>query len=201
MDIIVPNADGFVRESGGRLLVPGRYRAAGLARPGRMKRSFHFWCGQGSLVYPDGTVELCDPEPVPNAVADEGEANLINVYLKENAASSKYLFLINDSGLAETDTVASITSESETPGTDGYNRAQIASGDWGANSLDSGDYQSTAAEKTFGPNTSTAWSLTHVGMTTASTGTGGLFLAYLATSTTTVGTSVSYKYTLTWKFQ
>jgi len=199
VDIFVPDAG--VRVEHGRLLVPGRYRAAGIIKPGRMKRQFHFFCGQGSLVFPDGTIELQDSEPVPNAVADEGEANLINVYLKEQAhAAGKWLFLINDSGLVETDTMASITSEAETPGADGYNRPQLSTGGWGANALDSGDFQTVAAEETFGPNTAVAWTLTHVGVTTHATDTSGLFLAYLATATGSVATGVAYKYTLTWKF-
>jgi hypothetical protein len=97
--------------------------------------------------------------------------------------------------------MASLT-ESKAPGADGYNRQQIVAGDWGAPALDAGDMQSQAAEKTFGPVTGTAMTVTHVALVTVATGTAGLFLLFLALSaTTTVAVGQSFKYTLRAKVQ
>jgi hypothetical protein len=167
----------------------------------RSKRDRHVYMGKGALVYPDGTVEWQDEEWMPNALADEGEASMINVYLREQAHPTKFLALLNDSGIVETDTMATMI-ESNTPGSNGYNRQAFTAGggDWGAPSLDTGDHQSTASQKTFGPATAT-WTITHAAFVTTSTGTAGLFLGYIATTTTTVGNTVSYLYTAKWKLQ
>jgi hypothetical protein len=165
-------------------------------REGRRQR--HVYMGRGGLLYPDGSIEL-EPEWTPNALADEGEASMINVYLREQANVAKYIALLNDSGIVETDTMATMV-ESQSPGSNGYARQQIAAGDWGAPALDSGDHQSSASQKTFGPATAT-WTLTHAAFVTTSTGTGGLFLGYIATAVSSVASGVSYLYTAKWKLQ
>jgi hypothetical protein len=186
-----------------RLVLPRRVGDGPTEFPGRYahgRRQYHLFEGRGKVAFPDGTWEWTDDEWKPNVTLDEGEASVINVYLREQANPSKYLALISGSAPAETDVFSGLT-ESETPGTDGYNRQQIVAGDWGAPALDSGDHQSAAAEKTFGPNTSTAWTIAHVVMTTAATGTAGLAIMYVTTTTTSIGTNVSYKFTLRWKQQ
>ena len=180
------------RGDGGEALLVGDYAH------GRRRHSL--FEGRGALVFPDGSVEWQDDDWRPNVLVDEGEASVINVYLRENANPSKYLMLISGSAPAETAVMTGLT-ESETPGTDGYNRQQVVAGDWAAPALDTGDMQSAAAEKTFGPNTSTAWTIAHVAIVTVATGTGGLFLAYITTTVTSVGTSVAYKFTTRWKNQ
>lgn len=188
--------------AGREALVPfvdddGILAALGPYQRGRRQR--HVFMGKGALVYPDGTIEWED-EWMPNALADEGEQSMINVYLRELTNVTKYIALLNDATIAETDTMA-LMVESKTPGTDGYNRQQIASGDWGAPGLDAGDYMSTGAQETFGPITGTNLTLTHAAFVTTATGTGGLFLGYIATSTSTVPVGVSYLYTPKWKLQ
>jgi hypothetical protein len=148
-----------------------------------------------------GKVLWEEPDFTGNSLADEGEQSIINVYLLEASNPTKYLGLLNDGTLAETDTVATVT-EADTPGTHGYNRQQILNTDWAAATLNSGDYQSTAAQKTFGPISGVAVTATTAFVTTTSTGTGGKFILYIALSaTTTIAVGQSFLYTLTFKMQ
>lgn len=183
-----------------RIIAESRYA-------GGRRREFGMLQGRGALVYPDGTVEWTDADWNGNFLTDEGEASLLDVYLKANTNPAKYLALNNQGGTTPSDTTtmagagANAWIETTTPGSNGYNRQQILTTDWGANTLDSGDYQSSAAEKTFGPNTGTAWTLSHVSMVTVATGTAGLLIAMIATTTTSVGALVSFRYTFRWKNQ
>ncbi len=145
-----------------------------------------------------------DPDWMPNTLADEGEESMLNVYLLEAANPSKYLGLLNDATIAETDDLGTMV-ESKVPAADGYNRQQIANTDWSAPALDSGDMQTAAAEETFGPASGSAWTCTHAmlvtHLTSQSAGS-GKFLLYVALSaTTTVAVGQSFKYTLSWKQQ
>ena len=159
-----------------------------------MRRERHVFQGRGCLIYPDGTREwLFDGEWVDNILCDEGEKSIIDVYFRAQTNPSKYLMLIDDT-VDETDTIATVT-ESETPGTDGYNRQQVNSGDWAAAALDAGDYQSEAAPKTFGPNSGSAWSVQNIGVVTVSTGTSGLLIAAMDTGSLTVPTSIGLQWT------
>jgi hypothetical protein len=180
-----PNGDGALERLGPYVGTRGRQR--------------HVYMGKGARKFADGTIVWDDEDWMPNALADEGEASIINVYLREQANPTKFLALLNDSGIVETDTMATMV-ESNTPGSNGYNRQTLSAGDWGAPSLDSGDQQSTHVQETFGPATAT-WTLTHVAFVTTSTGTGGLFLGFIATTTTTIGNTVSFLYTAKWKLQ
>lgn len=165
-----------------------------------MGRKSHVFQGRGCLLYPDGTREwLNDGDWIDNILVDEGEKSIIDVYLRAQANPSKYLMLLDDT-VDETDTLSTVT-ESETPGTDGYTRLQIASGDWAAAALDAGDYQSEAAAKTFGPNSGSAWSVQNIGIATVSTGTSGLLLAAMDTGALTVPTSIGLQWTTRWKLR
>jgi hypothetical protein len=144
-------------------------------------------------------------EWVPNALLDEGEQDLLNVYYLQTSDLSKYLALMISTAPAETDTMAILaTKEVFAPPLNGYARVQILNTDWGAPALNSGDYQTTAAQKTFGPSATTAWtSLTGVTLVTAATGQAsgsGKLLTYVALSgTTTVNISQSFLYQLAQK--
>lgn len=169
--------------------------------PVRRKLIAHPTLGRGQLLSPEGDVLWEDPDWIENTLADEGEKSILDVYFREQAHPAKWLFLLNDSSLAETDTMAGVT-EAKVPGVDGYARQQILAGDWSVPALDTGDMQSTASEKVFGPATGNAWTLTHAALTTAQTGTGGLFVLYVALSATTVvAIGQSFKYTLKSKVQ
>lgn len=165
-----------------------------------MARDRHVFQGRGCLLYPDGTREwVHDGEWIDNILVDEGEKSIIDVYLRAQSNPSKYLFLIDDT-VAETDTIATVT-ESETPGTDGYSRQQVAAGDWAAAALDATDYQSEAAPKTFGPNSGSAWSVQNIGVCTVATGTAGLLLAAMDTGALSVPTGIGLQWTTRWKLR
>lgn len=157
--------------------------------------------GRGVLLSPEGDVLWEDPDWMPNALHDAGEQSMLNVYLKENANPSKYLGLLNDASIAETDGTMSAVTESQTPGTNTYNRQQIAAGDWTDDGLQGGDYRFSAAEKTFGPITTSAITATHASLSTTSTGAGLLLLTIALSGTTTVNVGQSFKYTLRWTQQ
>jgi hypothetical protein len=182
------------------------HRPVGADRPqlGRWKRTARGWefsptCGRGRLVGPDGeTLWLGEWEH--NALHDEGEQSMLNVYFREQTNPSKYLMLHNGAdvtALADTVTLAGLT-ESETTGTDGYSRIQVLAADWGAPALDAGDYMTTAAEKTFGPNTGAGqWDVTHVCLATVATGTSGLLISSIPLSAEqSVVTDVAFKFTM-----
>lgn len=165
---------------------------------------WHPTVGRGWLTSPEGDI-LWMGDWVENALHDEGEKSMLDVYLREQANPSKYLFLMNQgavTALADTVIMTGIT-EAQTPGANGYARQQILAADWGAPALDSGDMQTTGATKTFGPNSSaSAWSVSHTGMTTASTGTGGLLvLSVPLSSVQSVAQNIAFTHQLSWKQQ
>lgn len=162
--------------------------------------------GRGQLLSPEGDVLWEDPDWIPNALMDEGEESVLNVYFRAQSNPSKFICLLTAAPV-ETDTMAVLaTAEVFNPPLNGYAREEIVSGDWGAPALDAGDMQTTALEQTLGPAASNPWnSLTHVGLVTASTGQtagSGKFILFIALSATTnVGIGQSFKYTMRAKGQ
>lgn len=156
--------------------------------------------GRATLINPDGSIAW-EEEFQLNFLADEGEQNILNTWLLEQSHLTKYLVLLTATP-DDTTTMATMT-EVRTPGTDGYARQQIVAGDWSAPVLNSGDYQTSATEKIFGPATGTNWtSITYVGLVTTSTGTAGKFMVGVALSgSTNVNVGQSLKYTLRQKAQ
>lgn len=178
----------------------------GVKRPrrhGNGRRDLHVLLGRSELIAPDGSV-LWAGDFEENTLHDAGEQSIANVWAREQAHPAKYLALLGQgsvTALGETLTFAGVT-EAETPGVDGYNRQQILSTDWAAPVLDSGDYATTASQKTFGPNTSSDWNVSHTALTGASTGTaGGLFITVPLSSVQPVASGVSFRHTLTFKVQ
>jgi hypothetical protein len=168
------------------------------------KRRFKKWSpthGMGRVISPEGDVLWSDPDWMPNALHDAGEQSMLNVYLKEQANVAKHLGLLNDGTVAETDGTMSAVTETQTPGSAGYNRQQIAAGDWTDDGLQGGDYRFTAAEKTFGPASGSSWTATHASLSSTSTGAGILILTVALSGTTTVNIGQSLKYTLRWTQQ
>lgn len=161
---------------------------------------WHPTLGKATVINADGSIASEGPW-VENLLADEGEQSILNVYFLEAANPTKYLCLLQGTP-GETTTMATMT-ESPAPGVNGYARQQIVNTDWGAPSLDSGDYMTTAAAKTFGPASGSNWtSLTYVGLVTTSSSTAGKFIAAVALSgTTTVAVGQSFLYTLSMKAQ
>lgn len=174
--------------------------------PIRRRLIQHPLLGRGQVVSPEGDILWEDPDWVPNALADEGEEAILNVFYRETSNLSKYLALIEGGTTppAETSTMSYLgggagAKETRVPGVDGYTRPQIIAADWGAPALSSGDYQTAAAQKTFGPATSNNWTaLTHIAIVSASSGQSsgsGKFLHYIAlTGTIAVPVGMDFKY-------
>lgn len=115
---------------------------------------------------------------VPNALTNDGQAHMLNVWAREQSNNNKWLMLLNmasPTAPTKTSTLGTIT-ESVTVNTNTYARTQISPTDWSAPALDTGDEQISASQKTFGQFTGNV-PVTHVGLASvASTFTGTLYL-------------------------
>lgn len=117
----------------------------------------------------------------PNALADEGEIDILDVYVEDQAVRATTFFRLYNDTPVETDTLATLVSE--VTGT-GYAGITVTRGtDWSAPALDSGDGQSTSVVKTFTAG-GTWTAATQLVWATVASGTAGLFLAWAALSTT-----------------
>lgn len=125
----------------------------------------------------DGNVKW-ESDWVENALTDEGEEDILEAYFRGGSAPTNfYIGLINDSGIAETDTLATMAGE---PSGNGYAR-QLTT--FGASAPDSGDYQTTATQETFTASGGSIGPVDHAIVTNVSSGTAGLLIAYVPLST------------------
>lgn len=144
----------------------------------------------------DGKADISPSEPVvrggavdleimhsqlwtPNALADEGEIDIYDVYFYTQALRDPLYFSLHDDGaIADADTMATILAE-VTEG--GYARIAVARGtDWSAPSAADG---TTSVTKTF--NATATWTDAQaMVLGTALTGTAGLHVAWVNLSTT-----------------
>lgn len=187
-----------MRRTASGILIP---RESERARPcGTRRRSrWSPTMGIGALIEPDGTVAWQDEDWQSNALHDAGELSMLSAYLKEQANPTKFLALLNDASIAETDGTMAAVTETKTPATGGYDRQAVIAGDWTDDGLIGGDSRFSAAEKNFGPMTGAAATATHAALTTTLTSTAGLVLLTLALSaTTTIAISQSFRYILRW---
>jgi hypothetical protein len=131
---------------------------------------------------PGYAVALADRNWQPNALADEGEDDILQVYFRARSKrTTLYGRLYNDTP-AETDTLTTLTGE--VTGT-GYAAVSWTVGDtdFGAPSLDGGDFKTTSTTETF--TAGGAWSAaTQLVLATVASGTSGLFIAWSALSAT-----------------
>jgi hypothetical protein len=163
-------------------------------------RLWHPTEGRGTLLGPDGEI-LWQEDWQQNALHDAGEQSMLSVYLKEAANPSKFLALLNDTSVAETDGTMSAVTEAGTPGSGGYARQSVVAGDWTDDGLQGGDYRFSAAEKTFGPITGSAITATHAALCTTATGAGLLLLTVSLSATTVIAVNQSFRYQLRWTQQ
>lgn len=125
----------------------------------------------------DGTLKWAEARH--NALIDEGEQQILDVYLRGAAAPAGfYLGLTSMATLGETTTLATLTNE---PAGNGYarqaiNRDATADG-WPTLALDSGDYQATGKTVTF---------------TASGAGFGPVDKAFMATTSDATGKLVSF---------
>ncbi len=118
----------------------------------------------------------------PNALVDEGEKSILDVYLDDVAViTSTHFRLYSDGAIAETDTLATLTGE--VTGT-GYGGIVVTRDtDWVDPTLDGGDMQTTSAVKQFTAG-GTWTNADELVWATVISGTAGLFLGFVALSTT-----------------
>lgn len=117
----------------------------------------------------------------PNALADEGEKDILDVYFDDVAVrTSLFGRLYNDTPV-DTDTLATLSGE--VSGT-GYGSVTFTRGtDWTDPSLDAGDMQTASSTKTY--TAGGAWTAaTYFVLATVTSGTAGLLIAYNALSAT-----------------
>ena len=115
----------------------------------------------------------------PNALTDEGEIDILDVYFDAQAVrAALYLRLYTDSGLAEADTLTTAVGE-ESAG--GYGAITVTRGtDWSAPSAAGG---TSTVTKTF--NATATWSaLNSMVLATVATGDAGLLIAWVDLSAT-----------------
>jgi len=117
----------------------------------------------------------------PNALADEGEIDILDVYVEDQAVRATTFFRLYNDTPVETDTLATLVNE--VTGT-GYGGITVTRGtDWSAPALDSGDGMSTSVVKTFTAG-GTWTAATQLVWASVVSGTAGLFLAWAALSAT-----------------
>lgn len=128
-------------------------------------------------------IELLHDQPwTPNALADEGEQDFLDVYLRAaTAPTTFYVGLVNDT-IVDTDTLATITGE---PSGNGYSRKQVErnSTGWPTLALDSGDFRAVSSVETFTASGGSIGPVTSAFLcTNAASGTAGKLLTYNALS-------------------
>jgi hypothetical protein len=119
---------------------------------------------------------------VPNALADEGERNILDVYLRNQFAPSGFYVRLFADTPVETDSLASLTGEPG--GLVGYAPQPVlrsaSAGGWPvlSNEFSGGDYQAESATVSF-KATGTWPTITHAVLATSSNNT-GLLIDYTA---------------------
>jgi hypothetical protein len=147
----------------------------------------------------DGNL-LWSQDWTPNALADEGEANILDVYFRnQNAPAQFYLRLYNTTP-TETSTLSSLTGE---PSGNGY-AAQLVERStvgWPTLALDAGDYQLTSKEVTFSASGGSWGPVTYCVLATTSDNTGKLISFVALSQSRTLQAGESLKVTMKQKMQ
>lgn len=196
-------------------------------RYSRARRAWHsaprfsIFQGKGAVLNPDGSIAWEDAEWMDNALTNTGQGDMLNVYLRGTAQTANfYLAMASDASGASAPAKTNVSADIILTGTatstqvfeeqgGGYARQTITQAQWGVPALQGGDQQSDAAQKTFGPVTGAAWTgatgtsaalRSALLSTSATSGTGGSLLAFVALSAVTaVAVGQSFVYTLRWK--
>jgi len=138
------------------------------------------WVGLWKFTHKDKNGKIISIEERHNALADQGEQNMLDQYFRgQNAPTGFFIRLFNDTP-AETDTLANLTGE---PSGNGYAPQAVARSAVGfpTLALDEGDYQITSATVTFTANGGSIGPVTHAVLATSSDNT-GLHIAFVALS-------------------
>jgi hypothetical protein len=202
-------------------------RYARSLRPWHAIPRYSIFSGYGWVTNPDGSIARM-LEPVDNALTNEGQTNMLNVYLKNTSPATSFNLglLANNAGQgasapAKTSTqslmvlsgAANVSTNLYEENGGGYVRQAISNANWGTPTLNGGDEMSTAAQQTFGPASSAAWTgstnvssaaityafLNSGGTTSAGNTTGTLILYVALSASTIIAVGQSFNYTLNFK--
>lgn len=135
------------------------------------------WVGYWEFTHYDKDGKVVWQKEVRNGLADEGEENMLDAYLRgENVPTTFYLALYNDTP-TETDSLDDLTGE---PSTNGYERQEIARSTvgWPTLVLDSGDFMATSKQVAFTASGGPIGPVIYMVLTDVETGTGGLLIAF-----------------------
>ncbi len=147
------------------------------------------WLGLWTMRHKRPNADLLHEDiDIKNALMDEGEQHILDVYLRgATQPTNLYFGLGNNGGTpgvpAETSTLSSITEVSGTS----YARITVAcnSTDWPTLALDSGDYRATSATKTW--TAGGTWTAAdYLFLCNVSSGTSGKLIATVALSASRV---------------
>lgn len=203
------------------------FRYSRTLRPWWAPGRYSIFTGYGWVTDRDGSI-LRVLDPVPNALTNEGQTNMLNVYLKATTPATTFNLglLANNaaqgaSAPAKTSTqslfvasgAANVASNLYEENGGGYLRQAVSNANWGTPALNSGDEMSTAAQQTFGPASAAAWTgstnvasaaITYAflnsGGTTAVANTTGTLVLFVALSASTIiAVGQSFNYTLNFK--
>lgn len=197
-----------------------RYRPG---RPWHAKPRYSIFMGRGTVLNADGSVDH-ELDWVENALTLDGQADIIGQYLKNSpAVRASYnlgLTLVSTAttNLPSVTTHATDLTQTALAGTttvteqntgDGYARQNVVAAGWAANTQPGGNTTQTASPQvTFGPAATAAWTGTttspgqiqHAIVSSATSGTTGVLVLFLALSaTTSVALTQSFAYTLNFK--
>lgn len=121
----------------------------------------------------DATGDISWQEEAYNALADEGEQNILDVYLRAATAPTAFYIGLCGGTPGETTTLAQLTGE---PSGNGYSRQQITrdgtSNGWPTLALDTGDYMATSKQVTFTANGGDWSAVTYAFLATTTDNTG-----------------------------
>lgn len=151
---------------------------------GKSKRSkkHKFWYGVWEFTHRDKDGNIIWSETIENALADEGEKVMLDVYLRAATPASNFYLGLANSTPADTTTLATLSNEP--PGTYGYARQQIERNNtgWPTLVLDAGDWQATSKLVTFTASGGTIGPIAVMFLTDVLSGTWGNFVAWAALS-------------------
>jgi len=138
------------------------------------------WLGLWTFTHKDKNGKIISIEERQNALADEGEQNMLDQYFRgQNAPAGFFIRLVNDTPV-ETDSLSDLTGE---PSGNGYTPQALARSAVGfpTLALDNGDFQITSATVTFTASGGSIGPVSHAILATSSDNT-GRHIAFVALS-------------------
>jgi hypothetical protein len=148
-------------------------------RAGRRKKH-QYWFGEWEIFHWDRKGRLKSHEIIRNALADEGEELMLDVFFRNASQGSFYLGLC---GGTPTDTTTLATLEGE-PSGNGYSRQEIERSSTGWPDLEQheGDFRVKSKLVTFQASGGAIGPVTNMFLTDVASGTSGNFIAWAALS-------------------